>query len=68
MSPAKRVRRRRVVSYPPDAVMTIQELAKALGVSKSTIEREDLPAIWIGKRLKRYCWGQVLDVLKKRAV
>lgn len=48
--------------------MRIDELAKALGVSRRTIEKNDLPTIYFGKRTKRYCWGQVVEVLKARAM
>lgn len=52
---------------PRDAVLTAQQLAAALQVSVRTIERMDLPAVYFGRRTRRYIWGQVLDVLKERA-
>lgn len=50
-----------------DAVLTIDELAAALKVSVSTIERADLPTVYFGARTKRFIYGQVLDILAKRA-
>jgi hypothetical protein len=54
-------------SYSRDDVLTPRELATALGVSVRTIERMDLPTVYIGHRTKRFVYGQVLDVLKERA-
>lgn len=63
-----RPRKSQTNAYPPDTFMRIDELAKALGVSRRTIEKNDLPTIYFGKRTKRYCWGQVVEVLKARAM
>jgi hypothetical protein len=52
------------VTYPRDAVLTIRQVAEALGVSTRTIERIDLPT---RKRTKRFIWGQVLDALAGKA-
>lgn len=56
-----------VTTYPRDAVLTVKQLAEALGVSVRTVERMDVPTIYIGKRTRRFIWGQVLDVLAQRA-
>lgn len=55
------------VTYPRDAVLTIRQVAGALGVSTRTIERIDLPTVYLGKRTRRFIWGQVLDALAGRA-
>jgi hypothetical protein len=56
-----------VISYPRDAVVTIDQLAAALQVSVRVAEKMDLPTVYIGPRLKRFVWGQVLDTLTERA-
>lgn len=57
-----------VITYPRDAVVTIQQVAAAMTLPVSTIERMDLPTIYCGgKRQRRYLWGKVLDVLGERA-
>lgn len=56
------------VTFPRDAVVTIEQVAFALGVSVSTVEKMDLPVITCGKaKLRRYRWGLVLDTLDERA-
>lgn len=54
-------------SYPPETVLTAQQVWTALQVSRATFERLDLPTIYLGTRTRRYVWGQVLDALKRRA-
>lgn len=56
-----------VPQYPREAILTIEEVAKALRVSVKTVMRADLPTVYIGKQVPRYIWGQVFDVLKERA-
>jgi len=55
------------VTFPREAVLTIQEVAAALRVSVRTVERSDLPTVYLGGRPRRFVWGQVLDVLAERA-
>lgn len=50
-----------------DAVLTVEELAAALKTSVRQLERMDLPTVYLGKRTKRFIYGQVLDVLAERA-
>lgn len=50
-----------------DAVLTVQQLADALQTSVRQIEKSDLPTIYLGKRQRRYIYGQVLDALRSRA-
>lgn len=54
---------------PParDAVLTIDQLAAALQTTVRQIERSDLPTVYLGKRQRRFVYGQVLDALKERA-
>ena len=56
-----------VTTYPRDAVLTVKQLAEALGVSVRTVERMDIPTIYLGKRTRRFIWGQVLDALAGKA-
>lgn len=55
------------LTYPRDAVLTIEQVAAGLQVSRRTIERMDLPTVYFGKRTTRYIWGQILDTLASRA-
>lgn len=55
------------ITFPRDSVLTVRDVAQALGVSVRTIERMDLPTIYLGKRTRRFLWGQVLDALAGRA-
>lgn len=55
------------VTYPRDAVLTIEQVAAGLGVSTRTVERLDLPTWYLGRRTRRYLWGAVLDALNGRA-
>jgi hypothetical protein len=56
-----------LITYPRDAVLTIEQVAAGLGVSVRTVERSDLPTVYLGSKTRRYLWGQVLDVLRERA-
>ncbi len=55
------------VTFSRDAVLTVEQVAAGLGVSIRSVERADLPTIYIGRRTRRYLWGQVLDFLAERA-
>lgn len=55
-----------VITYPRDAVVTVDEVAAALRVSTWTVKRMDLPTVYVGRK-SRYVWGQILDHMKERA-
>lgn len=55
------------ITFPRDAVLTIEQVALGLGASVRTVERMDLPTVYLGKRARRFIWGQVLDALAGRA-
>ena len=55
------------ITYPRDAIVTVEQVAAALQVSVKTVQRMDLPTIYIGRRTARYLWGAVLDILAERA-
>jgi hypothetical protein len=48
-------------------VVTIEQVAAAIGVSVRQVERMDLPTVYCGRRTRRYVWGQILDALTERA-
>lgn len=52
--------------YPPETVMTRQELADALRVSEDTIERSTAPVSYaLSNQKPRYIWGDVVAWLRK---
>jgi len=57
---------RPVVSFPPDAVLDVGHVAAALGVSPRTVERLDLPCIYLGAHIRRFLWADVLAALRAR--
>ena len=58
-----------VAAYVPprDAILTTEQVADWLQISPEQVRRMNLPAVAVGKRKWRYCAGQVLDALEKRA-
>ena len=55
------------ITYPRDALLTIEEMAAVLRVSVRTVERMDLPTVYCGPKNRRYLYGQILDTLAERA-
>jgi len=60
---------RELVTYPRDAIVDRAQVAAALDVAESVVDKMDLPCFMTGKRptSARYCWGLVLDELAKRS-
>lgn len=56
-----------VRGYPPEAVLTIQQLADWLGVSRRTVQRLPIPVVRLGHRTLRYRGRDVLDYLERKA-
>lgn len=56
------------ISYPPEAVLNIKQVAEWLQVSVRTVERLDVPFSLIGKRTKRFVAADVLAFLAARQV
>ncbi len=56
------------ITYSRDALLTIDEVAAALRVSTRSVERTNLPTIYLGRAVKRYRWGAILDFLDERAL
>lgn len=54
------------VSYPPEAVLNIRQLADWLQVGESTVERLDIPSVFLGTRTKRWIGKDVLAYLEER--
>jgi hypothetical protein len=54
-------------AYSRDALLTIQEVAQALRCSVRTVERADLPTIYVGRHTRRFHWGTVIDTLVSKA-
>lgn len=54
------------VSYPPEAVLNIRQLADWLQVGESTVERLDIPSVFLGTRTKRWIGKDVLAYLEQR--
>jgi hypothetical protein len=57
---------REVVAYPETAVLTIEDVAAWLQVSKRHAERLHIPCFYLGTRTRRYLGSTVLDYLKKK--
>lgn len=55
-----------VISYPPEAVLEIRHVADWLRVGESTVERLDIPCVFLGTRSKRYVAKDVLAYLEGR--
>ena len=55
-----------VISYPPTAVLELHHVADWLRVGESTVERLDIPSVFLGTRTKRYLGSDVWAYLEKR--
>lgn len=53
-------------AYPPETVLNIDQVAEWLQVSVRTVERLDIPFIFLGIRQKRYLGKDVLKFLEQR--
>lgn len=60
--------RESVTAYPPEAVLTIEDVAEWLQVSTRKVERLDIPCTFLGTRTKRYIAKDVLKYLETRRV
>jgi hypothetical protein len=52
-----------VVTYPPEAYLTLEQVAAALQVSVKVARRLGLPQVKWGKKTVRYPWGRCLQQL-----
>lgn len=58
--------RKVAVAHPPEAILTINEVAEWLDVSVRTVERLDIPGVFLGHRTKRYLGKDVLKYMEQR--
>lgn len=58
---------RRPLAYPPETVLTIEQVAEWLQTSVRSVERLDIPCIYLGTRTRRYLAKVVLKYLEERA-
>lgn len=63
MTSAKRTA---VVAHPPEAILDISQVAQWLQVSTRTVERLDIPSVFLGTRTKRFLGKDVLAYLEGR--
>jgi hypothetical protein len=56
-----------LVTFPREAVLTIEQLAAALQVGVGKVEEMALPRVQAGTRTIRYVYGVVLDELARRS-
>lgn len=57
----------RTVNYPPDAVLTVEEVAAWLGVSEKSVSRYGIKRIKLGGRTTRYLAEDVYAYLRAKA-
>lgn len=54
------------VAHSPEAILNVEEVAQWLQVSVRTVERLDIPCVFLGHRTKRYLGKDVLKYLEVR--
>ena len=57
----------RMTAYPPEAVLTLGEVAAWLAVSQRQVQRLPLKRIHLGERTTRYLARHVYEWLEERA-
>jgi len=58
--PPMRLDRPNLSQLPPDAIVTLREVAAYLGVSVSSVRRANIPCLHVGPRCPRYVVRDVL--------
>lgn len=58
---------RPVIAFPREAVLQIEHVAAAFGISKRTAERRHFKCFYLGTRTRRFIWGEILDECAKRS-
>lgn len=58
----------RPISYPPETVLNIEQVAEWLQISTRQVERLDIPFSLLGRRTKRYVAAEVLAFIESRKV
>lgn len=54
------------IGYSPETVLTIDQLAAWLQISKRAAERLHIPCFYLGTRTRRYLGKSVMEYLEKR--
>jgi hypothetical protein len=54
------------LAYAPESVLTLEQVADWLQVSKRQAERLHIPCLYLGKRTRRFLGKTVLDFLEKK--
>lgn len=55
-----------VLAYAPESVLTIEQVADWLQVSKRQAERLGIPCFYLGTRTRRYLGKTVLEFLERK--
>ena len=58
--------RGRAIAYEPTAILTIEQVAAWLQMGIRSVERLNLPCVYLGTRTRRYVARDVLDYLERR--
>ena len=56
------------VAHPPEAILSIEQVAEWLQVSVRTVEKLDIPCVFLGTRIKRFLGRDVLGYMEQRKV
>lgn len=57
----------RVTCYPPDAILTVDEVADVLGVDRRTVSRYPIRKAYLSQQTVRYLFRDVVDFVNARA-
>lgn len=57
---------KKVLAHPAEAVLDIAQVADWLQVSTRTVERLDIPCVFLGTRTKRFLGKDVLKYMEQR--
>lgn len=59
--------RKVAISYQPESVLTIEQVADWLQISKRAAERLHIPCVYLGTRTRRFIGKDVLAFLESKA-
>lgn len=52
---------RPIIAFPREAVLEIEHVAAAFGISKRMAERKRFKCFYLGPKKRRFLWGLILD-------
>lgn len=55
------------ITYPPDAILRVEDVAKWLKVSRSTVYRLPIKSVSLGHRTRRFLAADVIEYLRSIA-